>query len=355
MQPSTILSLLVAVKLRSEEAARGYRTTGIFRRRPPFLEMETALCPEPNLNLKQLALCATSLSLFSFCSYLFVMAKSRYEYVKKFELPDPLLMGTFLVLRIDGHAFHKLSDVHDFTKPNDERALQLMDHAARDVMNEFKEICLAFGESDEYSFLFRKSTTLYNRRQSKILTTVTSLFTSSYVFNWSKYLPDKELKYPPSFDGRIVMYPSAKEIRAYFAWRQADTHINNMYNTVFWALVLQGGESTTQAHATLRGTVSSTKHEILHSRFGMNYNNLPARFRRGSILVREQVVPDTCTLLATGLEKAAGSPDVENSSSPEPSTRRPPKKPKAQFRVELLHCDIIGDEFWDQRPYLLAE
>ncbi|KAH9930057.1 Thg1 C terminal domain-containing protein [Fomitopsis serialis] len=256
------------------------------------------------------------------------MAGSRYEYVKKFELPDPLLMGTFLVLRIDGHAFHKLSEAHDFAKPNDERALQLMDHAARDLP-------------------LSKCTTLYNRRQSKILTTVTSLFTSSYVFNWSKYLPDKELKYPPSFDGRIVMYPSAKEIRDYFAWRQADTHINNMYNTVFWALVLQGGESTTQAHATLRGTVSSTKHEILHSRFGTNYNNLPARYRKGSILVREQVVPDASTLLAPGPERAAGSPDVENSISPELT--------KAQFTVELLHGDIIGDEFWDQRPYLLAE
>ncbi|TFY67821.1 hypothetical protein EVJ58_g1382 [Rhodofomes roseus] len=303
------------------------------------------------------------------------MAGSRYEYVKKFELPDPLLLGTFLVLRIDGHAFHKLSEAHDFTKPNDERALQLMDHAARDVMNEFNDICLAFGESDEYSFLFRKSTTLYNRRQSKIITTVTSLFTSSYVYNWSKYLPDKELMYPPSFDGRIVMYPSPKEIRDYFAWRQADSerpddfmnapaegtnnqleaHINNLYNTVFWALVLQGDESTTQAHATLRGTVSSTKHEMLHSRFSINYNSLPARFRKGSVLVREQVMPEKAVLLAPAAEGAASTPGVEGPGIPQSSTRKPPKKPKAQYTVELLHCDIIGDEFWDQRPYLLAE
>ena len=44
----------------------------------------------------------------------------------------------------------RLSEEHNFVKPNDERALQLMDHAARDVMNEFKDIVLAFGESDEY-------------------------------------------------------------------------------------------------------------------------------------------------------------------------------------------------------------
>lgn len=29
-------------------------------------------------------------------------------------------------------------------------------------------------------------------------------------------------------------------------------HINNLYNTAFWALVQQGGQTTTQAHATLR-------------------------------------------------------------------------------------------------------
>lgn len=47
----------------------------------------------------------------------------------------------------------RLSEEHNFTKPNDERALQLMDHAARDVMNEFKDIVLAFGESDEYRYV----------------------------------------------------------------------------------------------------------------------------------------------------------------------------------------------------------
>lgn len=82
------------------------------------------------------------------------------------------------------------------------------------------------------SFLFRKSATLYNRRQSKILTNITSLFTSSYVFNWSKYLPETPLKHPPSFDGRIVLYPSAKEVRDYFSWRQADSECRPLHASV---------------------------------------------------------------------------------------------------------------------------
>ncbi|KAI0705792.1 tRNAHis guanylyltransferase [Cerioporus squamosus] len=274
------------------------------------------------------------------------MAGSKFAYVRNFELPDPLLPGTFMVLRIDGHAFHRLSQEHNFAKPNDERALQLMDHAARDVMNEFKDIVLAFGESDEYSFLFRRSASLYKRREAKILTTITSLFTSSYVFNWSKYLSDTPLKYCPSFDGRIVLYPTATVVRDYFSWRQADTHINNLYNTVFWALVLKGGQTTTEAHATLRGTVSSQKHETLFSRFGINYNELPARYRKGSVLVREEV----CNV------ETDGAPSLSiGTSGPAGGKKAQKKKPRVRTTIELCHCDIIGDDFWDRRPNLLAD
>lgn len=73
------------------------------------------------------------------------------------------------------------------------------------------------------SFLFRKSCTLYNRRCSKIITTLTSLFTSCYVMHWNQYFPLTPLQYPPSFDGRLVMYPGEKEVKDYFSWRQADS------------------------------------------------------------------------------------------------------------------------------------
>ncbi|GJE88705.1 tRNAHis guanylyltransferase [Phanerochaete sordida] len=287
------------------------------------------------------------------------MAGTKFAYVKNFELPDPLLPGTYILLRLDGHGFHRLSQDHDFVKPNDERALQLMDHAARDIMHEFKDVVLAFGESDEYSFLFRKSTTLYNRREAKILTTVTSLFTSSYVLNWPRYFPNSSLKYCPSFDGRIVLYPSEKEVRDYFAWRQADTHINNLYNTTFWALVQQGGQTTTEAHATLRGTVSKEKHELLFSRFGVNYNTIPERYRKGSVLVREEVAghepsgtaesapaEDKCATSGSGAE--ASEVRVEHTQGTKKS-----KKPKVQTHIQLYHCDVIEQAFWGARPYLL--
>ena len=58
----------------------------------------------------------------------------------------------------------RFSEVHNYIKPNDDRALTLMSKAAETVMEEFKDIVIAYGQSDEYSFVFKKNTNVYNRR-----------------------------------------------------------------------------------------------------------------------------------------------------------------------------------------------
>ena len=170
------------------------------------------------------------------------MAQSKFEYTRKFETDDKLLPNTWLVIRIDGKGFHKFSDAHGFNKPNEKPALDLMNKCASNIMEEFNEIILSYGQSDEFSFVFRPDAGVYSRRSSKIVTNIASLFASSYVFNWKHFFPNTELLYPPSFDGRAVLYPSVKNLRDYLSWRQADCHINNLYNTVFWSLVIKGKE-----------------------------------------------------------------------------------------------------------------
>lgn len=54
------------------------------------------------------------------------MACSKFEYVKKFEYSQPLLPNTFLIVRIDGKGFSKFTTLHDFKKPNDFDAINLM-------------------------------------------------------------------------------------------------------------------------------------------------------------------------------------------------------------------------------------
>jgi len=252
------------------------------------------------------------------------MAKSKFEYVRGFETDDKLLRNCWIVVRIDGKGFHKFSDEHNFDKPNDMNALNLMNKCARAVMDDFNEVILSYGQSDEYSFVFRKDSGIYSRRGSKLITNISSLFAAAYVFHWSKFFPDKTLKYPPAFDGRAVLYPSEKNIRDYVSWRQADCHINNLYNTVFWTLVQKGGLSPNAAQERLKGTMAGDKNEILFSQFGINYNKENDQLKKGTTIIK---VKETI--------------QMENEES------------KTRTKVVELSCDIIGDKFWADYPHLL--
>ena len=46
----------------------------------------------------------------------------------------------------------RLSDRYGFVKPNDRRALDLMNAAAVEVMKELPDLCVAYGVSDEYRY-----------------------------------------------------------------------------------------------------------------------------------------------------------------------------------------------------------
>ena len=146
------------------------------------------------------------------------MALSRFEYVKKFEQSDDLLRGCWIVVRIDGKGFHKFSDQHNFIKPNDKRSLDLMSQCAKVVMKEFQDIFMAYGQSDEYSFVLRKETNIYSRRSSKITTNIVSLFASAFVFHWKDYFESQNLSSIPAFDARAVLYPTDEVLRDYLRW-----------------------------------------------------------------------------------------------------------------------------------------
>ena len=126
-----------------------------------------------------------------------------------------------------------------------------------------------------------------------------------------------------------VCYPSDTSLRDYLAWRQADCHINNQYNAAFWALVALGA-SRTDAQRRLAGTVTADKNELLFSEFGINYADLPAMHRKGSVLRRSR------------------APEVVKTAADGTAVLR------ERTRVVTEHCDVIGDAFWAAHPELLA-
>ncbi|MCL7025490.1 hypothetical protein MKW94_003383 [Papaver nudicaule] len=257
------------------------------------------------------------------------MANSKYEYVKSFEVETKLMPSTWIVLRIDGRHFHQFSDEHEFEKPNDERALRLMNACAKAMFEEFPDIVFSYGVSDEYSFVFKKATEFYNRRSSKIASITASFFSAAYAIKWKEFFPDNDLKSIPSFDARTVCYPSIKIVRDYLAWRQVDCHINNQYNTCFWMLV-KSGKTKSQAQAELKGTQTQDKNEILFQQFGINYAELPEIFRKGSCVFKDKV---------------------------EEIVKYNEKGPVKRLRNKVIidHCDIIGDKFWKDHANILED
>ncbi|KOM33876.1 hypothetical protein LR48_Vigan02g002600 [Vigna angularis] len=248
------------------------------------------------------------------------------EYVRSFEFDSKLMPSTWIVVRIDGCHFHRFSEVHEFVKPNDDRALNLMNLCAVAVLEKFwEDIVFAYGVSDEYSFIIKKTCNLYQRRANKMVSAIVSFFTSTYVMRWNEFFPQSELKYPPSFDGRAVCYPSTEILRDYLSWRQVDCHINNQYNSCFWKLVASG-KSKREAQNSLKGGQLQKKIEEL----AIDYNKLPVMFRQGSSVYRDKV--DTVPT------------HEENGNSFE-----------SKGKVIVEHVDIIGPTFWLEHLNILDE
>ncbi|TID30155.1 hypothetical protein CANINC_001262 [Pichia inconspicua] len=266
------------------------------------------------------------------------MANSRFEYVRTFERENILLPQTHIVIRVDGRGFHKFSDFYEFEKPNDKLALEIINKSALKLMQSIPDIIMAFGDSDEYSFLLKKDCELFERREFKLITTFASTFSAYYQFYWNQLNHSKPLDIDrlPTFDARAIVYPNNINVIDYFSWRQADCHINNLYNTTFWTLVSKGGMSTKEAENRLIGTLSADKNEILFTEFGINYNNEPEQYKKGTIYVREVV--------DFPLEKYNENPS-------EITLNRILKRFK-KTEIKEYNCDIIKEKFWNDRPYL---
>ncbi|KID75257.1 tRNAHis guanylyltransferase, eukarya, partial [Metarhizium brunneum ARSEF 3297] len=239
---------------------------------------------------------------------------------------------------------------YEFQKPNDRRALDLMNVAAMAVVTDIPEIIIAYGVSDEYSFVLHKSCDLFERRASKLVSTIVSTFTANYVFSWPTCFLDTPLSFPlPTFDGRAVCYPSVQNLRDYLSWRQVDCHINNLYNTTFWSLVQLGGLDNKDAERTLAGTLAADKNEILFSRFHINYNNEPEIYKKGSVIFRDYELVDPGSHSVAAEIDDLAEPVTQSKTQTEKD-----KKRRAKARVVVQHLDIIKDDFWDRRPWILS-
>lgn len=135
-------------------------------------------------------------------------------------------------------------------------------------------------------------------------------------------------------------------------------------------MVNKGHMTPTAAEEELKGTVAADKNEILFSRFGINYNNEPDMFRKGSVVFREYalVAPPSSHIGRQGIDstedhvghvttqgKAEGQGKEEGEGAHTAVSKTQAEKMKKlrrKAKVVVRHVDIIKEDFWLQRPWL---
>ncbi|CAK9137992.1 unnamed protein product [Ilex paraguariensis] len=112
---------------------------------------------------------------------------------------------------------------------------------------------------------------------------------------WEEFFPQKELRFPPSFQSRVISCASMEVLQSYLAWRQSDCHLENMYNTCLWMLIKSGNteleareivKAEIGAENNLKEKQKHKQNELLFQKFGINYTELPSIFRQGSSIFK---------------------------------------------------------------------
>ena len=199
------------------------------------------------------------------------------EEIRKFEryASISIIPDCSFVIRVDGRSFHSEVKKMNMERPFDIRLRNAINNAVKKTMKEFN--CLfAYTESDEVTFLFPKSSMMFDRRLEKLV----SLVASKMSVEFSKSRIAKGTC--PIFDARVLELPSNDLLINCFQWRQMDSHRNAISTHCFWRLI-KAGKSEKTATKIMEGMKDAEKNELLFKGFNCNYNNTPQWTRKGTM------------------------------------------------------------------------
>lgn len=181
------------------------------------------------------------------------------------------LPGLFLVARIDGRSFTRLTkETHASEAPFDVRFRELMVATTTHLMECGFRVVYGYTQSDEISLLLHRNEDLFHRKLRKL----NSVLAGEASARFSLLLGNLA-----TFDCRISQLPTASLVCDYFRWRSEDAARNALNAHCYWTLRKEG-LSDTDATSQLSGRSVAAKNELLYSR-GINFNDLPNWQKRG--------------------------------------------------------------------------
>lgn len=202
----------------------------------------------------------------------------RQKFYERHYAGQKLMSLIPVVARCDGVAFHTFTK--GLKRPFDERLSKLMIETTKHLVKE-TGARVGYTQSDEISLVWytdNLDTMLFFDSKLLKMTSVLAVKVSNFFNkNLARFIPEKA-GIDAEFDARVWNIPTLNEAALYLLWREQDATRNSI------SMAAQAHYS----HNQLDGVSSKEKQEMLFS-VGVNWNDYPTFFRRGTYVQRRTV------------------------------------------------------------------
>ena len=192
------------------------------------------------------------------------------EYEKMYS--TRLLPSLPIMVRLDGRSFHTFTK--GMNRPFDAGMSAAMKAAAVAVLEETKGY-ISYTQSDEITAIIPD--TYFNGKKEKTISVLAATASVAFVLELQKHYPEKVQKLP-QFDCRLWQFADRSLYAQNLLWRETDATRNSLSMAC----------SAHFSQRTLHGVNSAGQHNLLHT-IGINWNDYPAHFKRGSYFARRNV------------------------------------------------------------------
>jgi tRNA(His) 5'-end guanylyltransferase len=237
----------------------------------------------------------------------------RCKQFERVEADRRAMRGLPLLARLDGRAFHTFT--RGLQRPYDPGMSMAMIETTRTLVQEMVAL-VGYTQSDEITLAWYEpsqsaSDYAFDGRFQKLASVLAGMASARFCQLLAEHLPAK-VSETPHFDCRIWQVPTLGDAADVFIWREDDATKNSITMAA----------SAHYSDRELDGKSSSAKQEMLWQK-GVNWNDFPAFFKRGTYLQRRSF-DRTLT-------------DEERARIPEP--HRPPPG-TAVKRTQVVELDL---------------
>lgn len=189
--------------------------------------------------------------------------------------------GQPIIARLDGKAFHTFT--RGLQRPFDQRLTNLMVDITKHLVDK-TNACVGYTQSDEitlawYVDSFSQAEYPFGGRFQKMESILASMATAFMNKNLTKYLPEKADSMP-LFDCRVFTVPNITEAYNAILWRQQDCTKNAISMAAHHLL----------GHRAILNKSGAEKQEMMFSQCGVNFDEYPWQFKRGTFVRRVREV-----------------------------------------------------------------